>query len=160
MCECYYFFFIASLSIQSNCTLTRPCICCGALEQTQECIGEPCSLKWRAPSDGGRGRVWNRAAPLLPQTALSPWITSYHFSVIFQSLIFSSCEPIGWLTPLSCFLQRYLGIRYLRSHFTRVWMCVHPENKVPLVLVVWCQAQFLIPFYKALLLLMQQLVDY
>lgn len=117
----------------------------------------------RKGSQGRReGSLWKQSRPTLlrPRPALSPtYHTSYHISGISQSLIFSSCEPIGLLTPLSCCLQRYLGIRYLRAVFP-VCGWVRLENKVPLVLLVWCQGQFLIPFYKAFLLLMQQLVGY
>lgn len=155
-------FFTDSLSIQPNCTLPRLCICGGALEQTHERTGEMWGSEMKGSQGWREGLLLKQSHPirLLPWTALSPCITSYHISGIFQSLIFSSCEPIRLLTLLSCLLQRYLGIHYLRSHFSPVCMCVHPENKVPLVLLVWCQGQFLIPFYKAFLLLMQQLVGY
>lgn len=108
----------------------------------------------------GRWLLFNQRCSLPSSQAGTSACTALYHSVISQALIFSSCKPISWLTPLSMSLRALSRDSLCKKPFTRARVCVHPENKVPLVLLVWCQGQFLIPFYKAFLLLMQQLVDY
>ena len=121
MGECYYYYFFHWFSFHStkwHFTKTLP-LRSSAWTNTR-------THRWavgsgRKGSQGRReGSLWKQSRPTLlrPRPALSPtYHTSYHISGISQSLIFSSCEPIGLLTPLSCCLQRYLGIRYLRAVF-------------------------------------------